>query len=332
MKGDFSRQTFDPTKHYSGVRMQQGRVQLDADWNEQGDLVNHRVETEAADVIGRCGGPINNAAFHTVASVNDLTAEEQSHPENTYSGDLEAGDFLISAGHYYVDGILCENEHILSFSDQDKGDLPGAQPIPATETGLHVVYLDVWRRHLTALDDPRLREVALGGPDTATRIKTVWQVKRWFAGRGATGDCGTTFDELDDLLKAGTGLLTARTRQEEADTDPCLVPPSSGYRGLENQLYRVEIHSPGKAFDVINAPDEIPVTAFPAPNQVQVESLEGMGEGVAVELYRSGGDPMAAPSQFAYVTAVDPATMTVTLNADITGLEAADPPRLRWLG
>ena len=35
MKGDFSRLTFDPTKHFSGVRMQQGRVQLDADWNEQ---------------------------------------------------------------------------------------------------------------------------------------------------------------------------------------------------------------------------------------------------------------------------------------------------------
>ena len=30
MKGDFSRITFDPKKHYSRVLMQQGRVQLDA--------------------------------------------------------------------------------------------------------------------------------------------------------------------------------------------------------------------------------------------------------------------------------------------------------------
>ena len=36
--GDFTRTTFDPTHHYSGVRMQQGRVQLDADWNEQLDI------------------------------------------------------------------------------------------------------------------------------------------------------------------------------------------------------------------------------------------------------------------------------------------------------
>src|SRR5690606_26308336 len=27
--------------------------------------------------------------------------------------------------------------------------------------------------------------------------------------------------------------------------DPCLVPPTEGYSGLENQLYRVEIHSAG---------------------------------------------------------------------------------------
>ena len=30
MKGDFSRDTFDPLKHFSRVLMQQGRVQLDA--------------------------------------------------------------------------------------------------------------------------------------------------------------------------------------------------------------------------------------------------------------------------------------------------------------
>ena len=30
MKGDFSRQTFDRTKHYNGVRMQQGRRAVQA--------------------------------------------------------------------------------------------------------------------------------------------------------------------------------------------------------------------------------------------------------------------------------------------------------------
>jgi len=51
MKSDSSRDTFDPRKHISSVRMQQGRVQIDADSNEQIDIVNYRVNTEASDVI-----------------------------------------------------------------------------------------------------------------------------------------------------------------------------------------------------------------------------------------------------------------------------------------
>jgi hypothetical protein len=39
------------------------------------------------------------------------------------------------------------------------------------------VYLDVWQRHLTALDDDYIREKALADLDTATRLKTVWQVR-----------------------------------------------------------------------------------------------------------------------------------------------------------
>ena len=63
MKGDFSRQTFARKNHYSSVRMQQGRVQLDADWNEQADIVIYREQTTARDLIGGCGGPLHDAAF-----------------------------------------------------------------------------------------------------------------------------------------------------------------------------------------------------------------------------------------------------------------------------
>ena len=34
-----------------------------------------------------------------------------------------------------------------------------------------------WERHITWLEDERIREVGLGGPDTATRAQVVWQVK-----------------------------------------------------------------------------------------------------------------------------------------------------------
>ncbi len=40
----------------------------------------------------------------------------------------------------------------------------------------------------------------------------------------------------------GTARLTAFTSEPIPDKDPCLLPPESGYTGLENQLYRVEVH------------------------------------------------------------------------------------------
>ena len=66
MKADTTRSTFKQTKHYTGVLMQQGRVQLDADWNEQIDITGHRIETETVDVIGKCGAPMHDAGFHIV--------------------------------------------------------------------------------------------------------------------------------------------------------------------------------------------------------------------------------------------------------------------------
>ena len=77
MKGDFTRMTFDPRQHYRGVLMQQGRVQLDADWNEQLDIQAHRAETETRDLIGACGTPIDQPGFTLIVDASALSAAEQ---------------------------------------------------------------------------------------------------------------------------------------------------------------------------------------------------------------------------------------------------------------
>jgi hypothetical protein len=100
MKGDFSRPTFDPARHYAGVRMQQGRVQLDADWNEQGDITRHRTETETRDAVGRCGGPLHASGFG-VTTLAALSAAEQAYVAARWPGFAESGgNFLLSAGRY----------------------------------------------------------------------------------------------------------------------------------------------------------------------------------------------------------------------------------------
>ena len=51
-RGDFSRDSYDRSKRFSRVLMQQGRVQLDADWNEQNDILLHYLRSLTVDLIG----------------------------------------------------------------------------------------------------------------------------------------------------------------------------------------------------------------------------------------------------------------------------------------
>jgi N-acetylneuraminic acid mutarotase len=63
MKGDFSRLPLDPAASITGVWMQQGRVQLDADWNEQVALSAERARALAHDAMGGSGAPARDPGF-----------------------------------------------------------------------------------------------------------------------------------------------------------------------------------------------------------------------------------------------------------------------------
>ena len=111
MQADFSRVRFDRAKHYSGVRQQQGRVLLDADWNEQLDIDDHHDRTTARDVIGPTGAPLQ------------APGEPAAHFLVTPAGT----DFTVAPGRFYVDGILCENESAAAASAQPH--LPAGAPV-----------------------------------------------------------------------------------------------------------------------------------------------------------------------------------------------------------
>lgn len=261
MKGDFTRVTFDPARHFTRVLMQQGRVQLDADANEQTAILLHYLQTLAADLIGPHGGP-DAPTIGFAISFN---------PQNKQNGRL--ADLSIAAGHYYVDGILCENDprdekgapaDALSYYAQ--ADYPFGKQRDQLPGTAFLAYLDVWEHHVTALDAPSIREVALGmsGPDTATRAKVVWQIKTLELTPQATGlkegqlnnaqDCAKLETIWKDLVKlwqpANRGQLAAGVRKDaKKPLDACNIPPDARYRGAENQLYRVEIHKGGTAKD-----------------------------------------------------------------------------------
>ena len=225
MKGDFSRNTFDPAKHFSRVLMQQGRVQLDADWNEQAGITLHYLRSLNVDLVGPHWGP--RGAFKVTGAP---------------AGDV----FAIEPGHYYVNGVLCENATQLGYSKQAGFPFPDSIPATPPPNGTFLAYLDVWERHILWIDDASIREVALGGPDTATRSQVVWQAKLFDVSNAALTSVAAVEKFLlsePHISRRIVPTLRARAKRDAAQTDLCAIPPESRYRGAENQLYRVEIHN-----------------------------------------------------------------------------------------
>ena len=61
MSFDGSRFTFDPWNDFAGVVMQQGRVQLDSDWNEWLGELGRRIRAGTLDTFGRAVVPRDDA-------------------------------------------------------------------------------------------------------------------------------------------------------------------------------------------------------------------------------------------------------------------------------
>ncbi|WP_117190419.1 DUF6519 domain-containing protein [Rhizobium terrae] len=306
MTGDYTRDTFRPWRRFSAVRQQQGRVHVDADWNEQVDIDLHLERTTALDVIGQTGMPEASPGF--------LITPVPASP---------GADLLIGAGRAYVQGVLVEHDSqpvaltkvsgtganttwevsggprlvlgqfvgiapdpaatfakVSVIEAPQQGDngrqrvrfdvtlgggnakevvayasalvqpfLPGA--VLPQANGFYLAYLEVWEREVTHLEDEYIADVALGGPDTATRSQVIWQVKFLpLAPLIADGSLGNPpmCKSFPPGWMPGSGnrlRLKVRADATQAQANPCELPAKGGYRSLENHLYRIEIHKGG---------------------------------------------------------------------------------------
>jgi hypothetical protein len=423
MKVDVSRDTFHAYKNYLRVLMQQGRVQLDANWNEQVAILLRSIQALAADLIGPAAGPESQCGF--------LISPLKSNPK--------ALDFQIGFGRYYVDGLLCEASYLplpifrtltqdvyevrnwsSDFEQKtvpdyelfDDSPTPAGTPVavriskpdstsntvtiqtlnnstiptfqnpklrrlltylrqpdsiasttlgaispPSLPAGASQIYLDVWERVITYVEDDSIREVALGGPDTAARSKLVWQVK-WTP---AVTDpaTGATACMLPQQLAAqfqppNRGWLQAMARQGSPSTDPCIINPNSQYTGPENQLYRVEINRAGAAWDGASPTDQAaatfkwsrengsvvyPIVSGGGTTTVVVESIGrddryGLVEGNFVEVQDDRSVLANSAGSLLTVQSVDNTAMTVSLggtpDANVGFDRSLHPLLRRW--
>lgn len=246
MSGDYSRKTFKSRHNYSGVLMQQGRVQLDADWNEQLAIGLRRQRAQTVDTIGRAIVPMET-------------------PDG-FKLELNAGVLSIFPGRMYVDGLLAENHgtdpsEFYAVLSEEVGSGPvlyheqpyfpnvsEIAPLPASGSG--IAYLDVWQREVTHVKQPGLVEPAVG-IDTTARWQTVWQVRVLPVEMddGEALECSSEVSAWDRLTAPSAGRLSTRIVEPQEEENLCLVPTEGGYRALENRLYRVEVHT-GGGFDM----------------------------------------------------------------------------------
>jgi hypothetical protein len=255
MKADFTRDSFDRRKEFTRVLLQQGRLQLDADWNEQTSIFWHFLRTLTRDLVGPYAGPERNCGFGILAQGDpppdndEKAAAEQKRLQMTIK---DPGDFLIGPGHYYVDGILCTNHRFQHFSMQTRFH---RAMLLENNKSAYLIYLDVWERELSVVEDESLREVALYGADTAARARIAWQVKSVELEKLEGPLQGVTDSDaikekwplfVDHWQPRNRGWLRARAHStgEEPDSPGAAV---AGYRRPQNQLYRVEVHDGGIA-------------------------------------------------------------------------------------
>jgi hypothetical protein len=307
MYGDFSRLTFNRAKSYTAAWSQQGRMQLDADFNEQTAILLDWMRTLATDFMGPAGGSTETAGF-----------------EVTVDG---SGELTLSDGHYYVAGIRCE---IPTPGTDGNPALPTYNPehLGIPSAGTYLVCLTVWERSVSGLQDPTLLEPALGPttPDTTVRSQVVWapvvlsDPKIWTD----STDTKVDYEYVDSLF----------LKMNNPNQPTLKATPIEGYSGLENQLYRIEIHrgnadnpkaTPTFKWSRDNGSVEFGIDQTAQANESGSNVIHLAGAGLpgrpklevldCVEVIDSSWVPFGPPGRlYTVVKGVDPVENTVTLD------------------
>jgi uncharacterized protein DUF6519 len=258
---DISRFLFQPAKHYSSVRMQQGRVILDSDWNESERIDDEEARRTLVDMI--CSKGTSNQGFR-VDNVRDAEVEPPlADPVATYDFDFENGSF-------YIGGLRFESETNESPEtylgqidwlqiDALAANLP-VRPVNIPRGGVRrdLVYLRGWEQCVTSIEDSELRERALGGPDTSVRIRRMRRVEVL---TDVPDGCAAAFSALQAKLTApiapdsgaahefdlescelkSKARLTVAPDPTQITEDPCKPAVPGGYLGADNQTIRVQL-------------------------------------------------------------------------------------------
>lgn len=313
MGADISRARFDPQRDFSGVELQQGRVLLDSDFNELVAILDRRLRAGVVDLTG-------------------ATAVSRATPK-AFRLTVKNHELFVTPGRMYVDGLLAEahgggQSHLDGVLAEPAGS--GAVQVMDVrrrgfKPGRYLAYLEVWQREVTHVEAPDLVEPALG-VDTTARWQTVWQVRWQQVKAGAT--CGTTIQ-----APIAGGRLSTGTVAVKAQADRCDVPPGTGFRGPDNQLYRVEIRRGGDHPSLVWSRDNASVAtavigdppggpAFNTGSRLRLASLGrddvlGLHPGDWIEVLDNDLEFRFEPGELRQIATVERDTSSITFTPEL---------------
>jgi hypothetical protein len=272
------------------------------------DLAGLRAGAGAEQTLVITGWGMRGLPPRAEVDFDALLATDASLGESDFV--LRGGDgTLAGAGRIYAGGMRSFIERDWRYSLQP--DLPDPVPLARPQGAQpphHLVYIDIWERPVHAFQDPSLRELALGGEDTAFRGRKVTQVRVREVAEGQPETLRAPVGAGRLTTNVPAGALPDRFPVEDPDPcrDRCLftenLSTGEGYRGQHNVHVRVEVLSTDLARPVIGWSRDNAATVAPLLSEalagaqvVRVDPEDAKrfvaGDLVVVEDERSRLDP-----------------------------------------
>src|SRR5215213_5636074 len=203
--GNFSRNTFDPLKRYSAVRLQQGVPLVDADWNELQDVTRNELYDAMLVVLPNALSP---SMLLTPVGNNDLqlntgVAIAQGRPAKLNNPLRYSTQRYANAATAAADGVPVVPP--LTTPSQPRTDL---------------VLIDVFEREVGSAEDPSIVNTAIG-VETAVRLRRELVLRVVEGGQGVgipQGHTGFTIAAIN--RPAGVAAMTQDMIDDIAPRNP----------------------------------------------------------------------------------------------------------------
>jgi len=224
------------------------------------------------------------------------------------------------------------------------GSLSGTPPVPIPPKPVNPVIFNLEDVKAQEIATAKVRTSEMSAARVAALEATPSQLEAKDSGAPANAisqlsPCCQSLYSSPLVLRTGTMSADPGQGNNECGCQPI---PSAGYQGLENQLYRVEIHT-GRTLETAtfkwsreNGSVVTQVTTFSGP-VVTVSSLGpdanlGFQAGQWVELTDDTylfGQPPNQPGQLYQIQALGPGPLQVTLKTSVTGIDTTRNARMR---